>query len=136
MVRETASKWVGLHARLTLIFHVVGLAAQQQDGAALTTRDIYAVDPRSVVMAAKFLEAVALPNLLQLGFETLRDKDDDQAHARKLAGLILARKLDTISARDVGRIYRPLRRQGEGDRRGHGRARRCRVGAGDRHRPS
>ena len=44
IVRETASKWEGLHARLTLLFHVVGLAAQQQDGAMLETRDLHAAD--------------------------------------------------------------------------------------------
>ena len=40
-------------------------------------KDIYAADPATVAMAAKFLEAVALPNLLKLGFETLGDADDN-----------------------------------------------------------
>jgi hypothetical protein len=109
IVRETASKWEGLHARLTLLFHVVGLTAQRQDGAALEPRDLHAVDPRWVVMAAKFLTDVGLPNLLRLGFKTFGDADDDQAHARKLAGLILAHRLDAISVRDIGRHHRPLR---------------------------
>ena len=60
-------------------------------------------------MAATFLRRIALPNLFRLGFETLPEEGAPAAHARWLAGYILAHQSETITAREIGRAYRPLR---------------------------
>jgi hypothetical protein len=109
IIRETAPKWSGLLARLALIFHLVDLAARRRLGDALTARDLCQVTGPTVTMAATFLRRVALPNLFRLGFETLPEEGAPVAHARWIAGYILARQADHITAREIGRAYRPLR---------------------------
>jgi len=71
------------------------------------------VKAASVSAAAMFLRRIALPNLFRLGFETLPEEGAPTAHARWLAGHILAHAATTITARDIGRTYRPLRGKAE-----------------------
>ena len=111
IIRETAPKWSGLLARLTLIFHLVTIAEQQNRGAPPTDRDLCRIGGPTVERAAAFLRRVALPNLFRLGFETLPEEGAPAAHARWLAGHILAHSLADITAREIGRAYRPLRGQ-------------------------
>jgi hypothetical protein len=63
----------------------------------------------NVTTAAAFLRRVALPNLFRLGFETMPEEGAPAEHARWLAGYILAHQSETITAREIGRAYRPLR---------------------------
>ena len=109
IIRETAPKWSGLLARISLIFHLVDLAESQRSDATPKPAHLCQVDGRSVTMAATFLRRIALPNLFRLGFETMPEEGAPAAHARWLAGHVLAHKSDTITAREIGRAYRPLR---------------------------
>lgn len=108
IIREAASKWSGLSARLTLIFHLVEVAERQIRGEALEPRDMVGIRAETAAKAAALIRTVVLPNLLRLGFETLPD-GKEQANARWIAEHILANKLQHITARDVGRAFRPLR---------------------------
>jgi len=109
IIRETASKWSGLLARLSLIFHLVGLADRQITGATLTPHDLCRVTGPTVTMAASFLKRIVLPNLFRLGFETMPEEGAPAAHARWIAGYILTRRAEHIAASEIGRAYRPLR---------------------------
>jgi hypothetical protein len=109
IIRETAPKWSGLLARISLIFHLVGLADRTRYGEAIEARDLCQVTGPTVTASATFLRRVALPNLFRLGFETLHEEGAPSAHARWLAGYILAHQAETITAREIGRAYRPLR---------------------------
>ncbi|RWH76852.1 MAG: DUF3987 domain-containing protein [Mesorhizobium sp.] len=109
LVRETAAKWSGLHARLTLIFHVVQLAQREIDGEQLTGRDLQCATGDATIRAANFMRQIVLPNLMRLGFETMPDGGTGQAHARWIAGYLLSRKAEAVTQRDIGRAYRDLR---------------------------
>ena len=108
IIREAASKWSGLFARLTLIFHLVEIAERQIRGETLERRDMVGIRAETAAKAGALIRTVLLPNLLRLGFETLPD-GKEQANARWIAEHILANKLSHITARDVGRAFRPLR---------------------------
>lgn len=109
LVRETASKWSGLHARLTLIFHVVQLAQRQIDGEQLTTRDLQCATSEATMRAANFMRHILLPNLMRLGFETMPDGGTGQVHARWIAGYLLSGKARAVTQHEIGRAYRDLR---------------------------
>jgi Protein of unknown function (DUF3987) len=109
IIRETAPKWSGLLARLSLIFHLVELGEQIREGSRPEPRDLCQVSGPTVMAAATFLRQIALPNLFRLGFESMPEEGAPVGHARWLAGHILAHQAETVTARDVGRVYRPLR---------------------------
>jgi hypothetical protein len=109
IIRETAPKWSGLLSRLSLIFHAVHLAERVRKGEPVEARDLSRVTGPIVIMAATFLRRIILPNLFRLGFETMPEEGEPSAHARWLAGHILAHRLECITARDIGRVYRHLR---------------------------
>jgi hypothetical protein len=109
IIRETAPKWSGLLARLALIFHLVDLADRRRRRETLAGRDLCQITGPTVTRAATFLRRIALPNLFRLGFETLPEEGAPVAHARWIAGYILAHQSDHITAREIGRAYRPLR---------------------------
>jgi Protein of unknown function (DUF3987) len=109
IIRKTAPKWSGLLARLALIFHIVELADRQMRGEALSDRDLCRVTVPTVTAAATFLRRIALPNLFRLGYETIPEEGQPAAHVRWLAGYILAHQSEQIRAREIGRVYRPLR---------------------------
>lgn len=109
IIRETAPKWSGLLARLTLVFHLVAITEQRLAGASVTDGELCRIDGDAVATAATFLRRIALPNLFRLGFETLPEEGAPAAHARWLAGHILAHEAQSITAREIGRAYRPLR---------------------------
>ena len=83
------------------------LNERQNRGMAPTDRDLCRVTGPTVAMAAIFLRRIALPNLFRLGFETV--PEEGASHARWLAGHILAHQVQDITAREIGRAYRPLR---------------------------
>jgi hypothetical protein len=109
VIRETAPKWSGLLARLSLVFHLVDLAERHMAGEALNDQDLCRVSGPTVDAATMFLRRVVLPNLFRLGFETMPEEGAPAAHAHWLAGYILAHKSDAVTAREIGRAYRPLR---------------------------
>jgi Protein of unknown function (DUF3987) len=109
VIRETAPKWSGLIARLSLIFHLVGLADLQRAGEQLEPRDLHHVTGATVASAATFIRRILLPNLFRLGFETMPDAGALAARARWIAGHILAHKLESITASQIGRAHRDLR---------------------------
>jgi Protein of unknown function (DUF3987) len=104
IIRETASKWSGLLARLALVFHMVELADRVQRGETLTDRDRCCVTGPTVTKAATWLRKIVLPNLYRLGFETMPEEGALASHARWIAGHILSHRLDHITARDIGRL--------------------------------
>ena len=109
IIRETAPKWSGLLARLSLVFHLVGIVEQMREGAEIEPRDLCRVTGPTVATAATFLRRIALPNLFRLGFETMPEEGAPIGHARWLAGHILAHQVERITASEIGRAYRPLR---------------------------
>ena len=78
-------------------------------GASPSDRELCRVTGATVTMAATFLRRIALPNLFRLGFETLPEEGAPAAHARWIAGHILAHGAQDITAREIGRAYSALR---------------------------
>ena len=109
IIRETAPKWSGLLARLSLVFHLVDVAERRRQGGFAQDRELCRVTVPNVTMAATYLRRIALPNLFRLGFETLPEEGAQAGHARWIAGHILAHQAQDITAREIGRAYRPLR---------------------------
>jgi hypothetical protein len=109
IIRETAPKWSGLLERLALVFHVVECGAALRDKAPRSEAERAQVRPEAVSLAATFLRRIALPNLFRLGFETMPEEGAPAAHARWIAGHILAHRSEIVMARDIGRAYGPLR---------------------------
>ena len=109
IIRETAPKWSGLLARLSLIFHAVDLAERRRNGAEIVDPELCRVAGATVTMAATFMRRIALPNLFRLGFETLPEAGSPATHARWIAGHVLAHGLDNITASKIGRVHRELR---------------------------
>ena len=111
IIRESAPKWSGLLARLALIFHLVEVAEAIRRNQ--PSRDRYTANGPTVTKAGTFIRRIVLPNLFRLGFETMPETGAPDAHARWIAGHVLAHRLGQISARDIGRAYRPLRGKAE-----------------------
>ena len=108
VISEFGSKWSGLVVRLALTFHLAALADRIRRGDKLKRGEIHLIAGATVNMAATFLRRIVLPNLFRLGFESLPDKES-ATHVRWIAGHILARNVEKITARDIGRAYRELR---------------------------
>lgn len=108
IIRETAPKWSGLHARLTLIFHLIEVAERQRQFVESTPDALARVCGASAELAANFIRKILLPNLFRLGFETLPE-DGSASHARWIAEYVLARKSEQVTARELGRANRKLR---------------------------
>jgi Protein of unknown function (DUF3987) len=109
IVRETAPKWSGLLARLTLIFHLVGLADRMRMRDTISDRERQEVTGATADQAAAFIRHILLPNLFRLGYETMPDSGEQATHVRWIAGHVLAHKLTSITARQIGRAYNALR---------------------------
>jgi hypothetical protein len=109
MIKETAPKWEGLLPRLALIFHLTELAEQIRQGSQPESRELCRVSGPNVTRAGHFIRRIILPNIFRLGFDTMPDEGAPASHARWLAGYILAQQSDKITAREIGRVYRPLR---------------------------
>ena len=136
-LRETASKWRGLVARLALLFHCIGLAEKTSQtsagvvtfGTKIARRDKVTLAASTVDMAANFVLRVVARSAFALYRELGLTGDP---HARWIAGHILANRAEHISARDIGRAYRELARRPVGHRAGDGAARARRLGDGRR----
>jgi hypothetical protein len=108
VIQETAPKWSGLLARLSLVYHVVALAERVRAGEHSTAAELSRVTGATVTAAATFLRRIVLPNVFRLGFESLPDAGGAAVQARWIAGHIVARGLEKITARQIGRAYAPL----------------------------
>lgn len=95
-MRGALAKWDGLYARLLLIYHLV----ECSDAPSLVSGD-------TARRVARLMVLYLLPQTARLYAELVGDGHSQ--HAKWIAGYILARGLDHISARDVGRAYRELR---------------------------
>jgi hypothetical protein len=109
MIRETAPKWEGLLARISLIYHLAELANQIRQGSQPEPRELCQVSGPTVTSAATFIRRIVLPNLFRLGFDAVPDHGAPETHARWLAGHILAQQLDKLTAYEIGRACHPLR---------------------------
>jgi hypothetical protein len=107
-LKETASKWRGLLARLSLVFHCVQLAEARLEGKKPDNADMLALKTATVEMAARFILGIVVPSTFRFHAE-IGTGGPSEAHARWVAGYILSRGLSGITARDVGRAYREIR---------------------------
>lgn len=95
------SKWEGLFPRLCLLWHVI-----------LHADDPFLPETISTETAERvcvFMLDYLLPHAARF-YTELMQLTDPEVHARWIAGHILANDLTEISARDIGRVYRPLRK--------------------------
>jgi hypothetical protein len=129
-LKSALGKWPGLWARLTLLFHLIGLAdartGAQRDvtgvtkGVATTATmptwdddrtgaqcDVANVAKGAATMATSYMRDILLPHLLRA--EALMFATEQTGHARWIAEFILSKGESRIAARDIVRAYRPLR---------------------------
>ncbi len=114
IIRETAAKWEGLLARLSLIYHMIDETHQRLTQPALAratcpTGTSLVIGRATVIKAANFIQQLVLPNLFRLGYHTMPEDGFIGSHARWIAGYILARECRSISMSQIGRAYRELR---------------------------
>ena len=102
-MKSSLGKWPGLFARIALTFHLIELA--DNGNAADTCATI--LSKTTAARAAGFMRTVLLPHLLRA--DALMFRTSQMSHAHWIAGFILARGEDRITARDVVRAYGPLR---------------------------
>jgi hypothetical protein len=107
-LKEAASKWRGLLARVSLVFHCLELAEQAVMGKPLQPADMDTLKAEAVEKACRFITRIVVPSTIRF-HEEIGSVDMSTVHARWIAGHILSRGLERISARDVGRAYRELR---------------------------
>ncbi len=104
-LKSALGKWPGLWARMTLVFHLIGLADAKAHG--LTGVDVANVARGSPSIATSYPRDVLLPHLLR--GEAVMFATEQTGHARWIAGFILSRGGERIAARDVMRAYGALR---------------------------
>jgi Protein of unknown function (DUF3987) len=107
-LKEATSKWRGLLARLSLLFHCVELAEARLTGKAPDPITMRALKAATVEKACRFIMRVVVPSTFRFHTE-IGSASASENHARWVAGYILSRKLSNITARDVGRAYREIR---------------------------
>jgi hypothetical protein len=95
-MRGALAKFDGLFARLLLLYHV----AEHDRPPAIVSGD-------TARRVARLMVLYLLPQVARLYAELVGDEGG--RHARWVAGHVLARRLEHISARDIGRAYRELR---------------------------
>jgi Protein of unknown function (DUF3987) len=102
--RAHLAKWSGLFARLVCTYHVT-------DAVADDTEPTATISGSTASQVARLMTEYLLPHAARFYTELLGQ--EHLAHARWLAGHILAHQLERITARDVGRVYRELRGDGK-----------------------
>ena len=103
-LKAAFGKWRGLFARLSLIFHVVGIVGTQLSGDADAIVDV--IQEPTAQSVSELMEHVILPHLLRA--EAIMFSTDQTGHARWIAGYILAHRKDILEKRDIVRDYRAL----------------------------
>jgi hypothetical protein len=107
-LKEAASKWRGLHARLSLVFHCLELAEATLAGRPPQPADMDTLQAATVEKACRFITRIVVPSTIRFHDE-IGSADMDAVHARWIAGHILSRGVERITAREVGRAYREVR---------------------------
>jgi hypothetical protein len=104
-LESAAGKWTGLFARLCLTFHLVEIAAAR-------SRNEIGPHPESVSAdiaerVRRYMREVLMPHLMRA--DALMFNTEETDHAAWVAGYILARGLDRITARDIVQDRKGLR---------------------------
>jgi hypothetical protein len=107
-LKEATSKWRGLLARLALVFHCVEIAEGQRDGGRFDPVDRTTLKAATVAKACNFIMRVVVPSTFRFHAE-IGSSGMAEAHGRWIAGYLLSRELQTVTARDIGRAYREVR---------------------------
>ncbi len=98
--RAHLAKWEGLFARLLLTLHVVGSVSK-------TGNVAVSVSAETAAAVTRLMVDYLLPHAARFYADILGH--DHLKHGRWLAGFILARRLEKLSVRSIGRAYRELR---------------------------
>jgi hypothetical protein len=104
-LKSSLDKWGGLWARMTLVFHLIGLADAKARGEMST--DVANVARGAATTATRYMQDILLPHLLRA--DALMFATDQTGHARWIAGFILSKGEERIAARDIMRAYGALR---------------------------
>ena len=107
-LKEATSKWRGLLARLSLVFHCIELAELRLAGNRPDPITMRTLKPATVEKACNFIMRVVFPSTFQFHTE-IGSTGGSETHARWVAGYVLSRRLQDITARAVGRAYREIR---------------------------
>ena len=107
-MKEATSKWRGLLARLSLLFHCVELAEARHAGERPDPITMRTLKATTVEKACRFIMRVVVPSTFRFHTE-IGSAGSSETHARWVAGYILSRELQSITARDIGRAYREIR---------------------------
>jgi hypothetical protein len=98
--RAHLAKWDGLFARLALTFHMIEAVSRNANPEPAIPGD-------TAAKVARLMRDYLLPNAARFYLEVLGK--DQHVHARWIAGFILSRRLEQITAYQIGRAYRELR---------------------------
>jgi hypothetical protein len=107
-LKEATSKWRGLLARLSLLFHCVEIAEARLAGQRPDPIAMRSLKAATVVKACNFIMRIVVPSTFRFHTE-IGSTGPSETHARWVANYLLSRKLDSITARDVGRAYNEIR---------------------------
>lgn len=107
-LKEATSKWRGLLARLALVFHCVELAGMRLAGQRPDPLAMCTLKPATVEKACNFIMRIVVPSTFRFHTE-IGSTGLSETHARWIAGYVLSRRLESITARDIGRAHRELR---------------------------
>ena len=107
-LKEATSKWRGLLARLSLLFHCVELAEAKHAGERPDPVTMRTLKASTVEKACNFIMRIVVPSTFRFHTE-IGSTGASETHARWIAGYLLSSKLESITARDVGRAYRDVR---------------------------
>jgi hypothetical protein len=107
-LKEATSKWRGLLARLSLLFHCVEIAEARLAGQRPDPIAMRSLKAATVVKACNFIMRIVVPSTFRFHTE-IGSTGATETHARWVANYLLSRKLDSITARDVGRAYNEIR---------------------------
>jgi hypothetical protein len=103
-MKSALGKWDALWARMTLIFHLIGIADANARG---VQHDVVYVAKEAAVQATGYLRDILLPHLIRA--EAVMFSTEQTGHARWIAGFILSKGRERIADRDIVQAYRPLR---------------------------
>jgi hypothetical protein len=104
-MKAAMAKWPGLFARLCLTFHMIEVADLRV--AHPTARIALIVSASTAIKVRAFMLEVLLPHLRRA--YAAMYQSEQSGHAAWIAGLILARRLEQITARDIVQAYGALR---------------------------
>lgn len=110
-LKEATSKWRGLLARLALVFHCIELAELRLAGNRPDPITMQTPKPATVEKACNFIMRIVVPSTFRFHTE-IGSTGISETHARWVAGYVLSRRLQSITARDIGRAYGAVRGKG------------------------